>query len=55
MLRKLYPYRFELLFVSQILILFGSLFFPLGFYEVFLSPIIFILNLLASVILFLGW
>ena len=53
MLRKFYPYRFELLFFSQILILFGSLFFPLGFYEVFLSPIIFILNLLASVILFL--
>lgn len=53
MLRKLYPYRFELLFFSQIAILFGSLFFPLGFYEGFLSPIVFMLNLLASVILFL--
>jgi len=53
MLRKLYPYRFELLFFSQIAILFGSLFFPVGFYESFLSPIVLMFNLLASVILFL--
>ena len=52
MSRKIFPYRFEILFFSQIVILFGSLLFPSELYEEYLSPILLILNLLAGVLLF---
>lgn len=52
MLSKLFPYRFEVLFFSQIIVLFGSLLFPSELYEEYLSPIFFILNLLAGILLF---
>jgi len=52
MFKQLYQYRFELLFFSQIAILFGSLLFPAALFDVYLSPLLLILNLLAGILLF---
>ena len=52
MLRHLFSYRFEILLSSQIAILFGSLLFPAIWFDIYVSPILFILNLLAAVLLF---
>ena len=52
MFRNLFPYRFEILFFSQLIILFGSLLFPTQLYEEYLKSILLILNLLAGVLLF---
>ena len=51
MLDKLFPYRFEIFFFSQITILFGSLIVPVAFFEAFLSPIFFLINLFAGIVL----
>ena len=51
MLKKLYPYRFEIFFFSQIAILFGSLLVPLTFFENIASPILSQINLLAGILL----
>ena len=51
MLTKLYSYRFELFLFSQIIILFGSLIFPGAFFEVVVSPILFLMNLAAGILL----
>ena len=51
MLSRLYPIRFELLLISQLAILFGSLVIPEALLESFLKPIFFLLNLLAGVLL----
>ncbi len=51
MLEKLYPYRFELFLFSQIAILFGSLIIPGDFFETFISPLLFLINLMAGIIL----
>ncbi|MBQ0736162.1 ion channel [Aquimarina celericrescens] len=51
MLNKIYPYRFELFLFSQLAILFGSLIVRGDFFEVILSPILFLLNLLAGIVL----
>ncbi|WP_346880871.1 ion channel [uncultured Algibacter sp.] len=51
MLKRLYPYRFEIFFFSQVAILFGSLIVPAVFFETFLSPALFLLNLLAGIVL----
>ncbi len=51
MLKKLYPYRFELFLFSQITILFGSLIFPGDFFETLISPVLFFINLLAGIVL----
>ncbi len=51
MLEKLYPYRFELFLFSQIAILFGSLIIPGDFFEIIISPILFLVNLLAGIVL----
>lgn len=51
MLDKLFPYRFEIFFFSQISILFGSLIVPVAFFEAFLSPIFFLINLFAGIVL----
>ncbi len=53
MLKRLYPYRFEIFFFSQVAILFGSLIVPSMVFETFLSPVLFLLNLLAGVVLLL--
>ena len=52
MFRTLYSYRFEILFFSQITILFGSLLVPLEWFEHYVSPLLFILNLMAGILLF---
>ncbi len=51
MLKKIYPYRFEIFFFSQIAILFGSLLVPLTFFENIASPILSQINLLAGILL----
>ena len=45
----IYRFRFELFFFSLLLILFGSLFFPLNFYITYVEPGLFLLNILAGV------
>lgn len=52
MFKLLYKNRFELLFATQIAILFGSLLFPTAWFENYISPILFILNLLAAIVMF---
>ncbi|WP_282043616.1 ion channel [Winogradskyella flava] len=51
MLEKLFPYRFEIFFFSQIAILFGSLVVPALIFETYLSPVLFLINLFAGIIL----
>ncbi|WP_299212328.1 ion channel [uncultured Aquimarina sp.] len=51
MMKKLYPYRFELFLFSQIAILFGSLLVPGNFFEIVISPLLFLINLVAGVLL----
>lgn len=51
MLSKLYPYRFELFFFSQIVILFGSLLVPTSLFEVVLAPILFQVNVISGILL----
>ena len=51
MIKKLYDIRFELFFFSQLAVLFGSLVFPETFFEAILSPILFIVNLIAGIVL----
>ncbi len=51
MLKKLFPYRFELFLFSQIAILFGSLIVPGDFFETVISPILFLTNLFAGIVL----
>ncbi|WP_299439263.1 ion channel [uncultured Aquimarina sp.] len=50
-MKKLYPYRFELFLFSQIAILFGSLLVPGNFFEDVISPLLFLVNLIAGVLL----
>lgn len=51
MLKKLYPYRFEIFLFSQLAILFGTLIIPSVLLESVLSPILFLVNLIAGIIL----
>jgi len=51
MLSKLYPRRFEIFFISQMAILFGSLLVPSTWFEDILSPILFQVNLLAGILM----
>lgn len=51
MIKKLYPYRFEIFFFSQIAILFGTLIVPSVLFESIFSPILFIINILAGILL----
>jgi hypothetical protein len=51
MFEKLYPYRFELFFISLLAILFGGIFFPLVIFDFILSPILYLINIFAGVIL----
>ncbi len=52
MFKKLFAYRFELLIVSQILILFGSLFVPTQWYANYFNPLLFIANLAVGLLFF---
>ncbi len=51
MFKKLYSYRFEFFFFTQIAVLFGSLFIQGQIFEKSIGPIFFLLNLIAGVIL----
>lgn len=51
MLKQLYPYRFELFFITQLLILFGTLIIPVILFEEQISPIFFIANLTAGLVM----
>lgn len=51
MIKKLYSYRLEFFFITQIAILFGSLIIPGALFEDTLAPILFQLNLLAGILL----
>jgi len=50
-LKKLYPYRFELLLISQLLILFGALIFGASIYDRWISPFVFQLNFFIALIM----
>ncbi|WP_303315739.1 ion channel [Flavivirga abyssicola] len=52
MLEKLYQCRFRLLLFAQLFILFGALLFTSDWFESYISPVLFILNLFAGVVLF---
>ncbi|MFD1293980.1 ion channel [Lutibacter holmesii] len=51
MVDKIYPYRFEIFFISLITILFGAIFFPNKLIEDILSPILFIINFLSGILM----
>ncbi len=46
-----YHYRFEIFLVTQLLILFGFLFFPQEFYEYVLLPILYLFSILAGILI----
>lgn len=50
-IKKLYRYRFEIFFVSQLFILFGSLFFKREFYDNILSPLLYLTSIAAGIIM----
>ncbi|WP_299429931.1 ion channel [uncultured Maribacter sp.] len=50
MFKRIYSYRFEFFFVTQLVILFGSLLIPGQVFEDTIAPISFLLNLIAGVI-----
>lgn len=49
-LEQLYGHRFEIFFITQVTILFGSLIVPLDFYEKVLQPALFLFNLAAGLL-----
>lgn len=52
-LNKLYPYRFELFFISLMLFLFGSLLFPRDLFEELLFPMFIVLNIFSGLLMFM--
>jgi Ion channel len=50
MIKKLYPYRFELFLFSQLAILFGSLIIPIALFDTLILPLLFLSNLLAGIV-----
>ncbi|WP_299365680.1 ion channel [Winogradskyella sp.] len=51
MIDKLYTYRFEIFLITQIVILFGSLFFPPEFYEYILLPLFYMISIAAGILM----
>jgi len=51
MLHKLFPYRFELFFVSLIIILFGSVLLPVNFFQTAIEPFFFIVNIMSGIVM----
>ena len=51
MIKDLYKHRFEIFFGTQLCILFGSLLFPSEFFEMVLTPILFLVNTIAGIFL----
>lgn len=50
MIKKLYPFRFELFLSTQILILFGSLIVPTALFDSVISPLLFLVNLITGIV-----
>ncbi len=50
MMEKLYKYRFEFFLITQLSILFGSLFFPKNFYDHTLLPILYLVSILSGIL-----
>lgn len=51
MRERLYTYRFELFLSTQLIILFGSLFLPLDWFEHWLMPLFLLVNILTGILL----
>lgn len=51
MIERLYSYRFEIFLITQLVILFGSLFFPLDFFEYVLLPLFYLISILAGILM----
>ncbi|PKH51279.1 hypothetical protein CXF68_11570 [Tenacibaculum sp. Bg11-29] len=51
MLERLYSHRFSIFFISQIVILFGSLLIPSGVFESLILSIFFLINIVAGIVL----
>lgn len=51
LISKLYKYRFELFFFSQLVVLFGSLITPIELFDEVLMPILFSINIISGIIL----
>ena len=51
MLKDLYKYRFEFFFFSLLAILFGSLLFPVEFFQEKLMPALFLVNIASGILL----
>ena len=49
--KKLYPYRFEIFFLSEFFLLFGSVFMSDSLYQSAVLPLMFILNIVASLVM----
>ena len=51
MIKTLYKNRFEIFLTVQLTLLFGSLLFPHDFFEYVLTPILYLLNILAGILM----
>ena len=51
MRHNIYNYRFELFLISQICVLFGSLFFPFDLFDSVFLPIVLFINLMVGIVL----
>lgn len=51
MIQKAYKNRFEIFLVTQLAVLFGSLFFPYDVFEFIIQPVLFLLNIVAGILL----
>ncbi|BAO74950.1 ion channel [Winogradskyella sp. PG-2] len=51
MIDRLYTYRFELFLITQLFILFGSLFIPIQLFENWIMPIFLLFNIVSGVLL----
>ena len=50
-MNKLYTYRFEIFLITQLVILFGSLLFPLEFYEYTLLPLFYLISIATGILM----
>lgn len=50
-IKGLYKFRFEIFLVTQLAILFGSLFFPGDFFEFTLLPLLYLMGILAGILM----
>ncbi|WP_299523021.1 ion channel [Winogradskyella sp.] len=51
MIKELYTYRFEIFLITQLVILFGSLFFPPEFYDHILLPVFYLISIAGGILM----